>query len=159
MTLLPATAAHLPDIMSWFPGADSTRIWGGWQFRFPFTPETFAADVQLTERPSYVLIDQADVVLGFGQIYLRVGRCHFGRLAVAPDRRGQGLGTALLRVLAEQGQRAFGAAEYSLFVSRQNAQAEKLYRRLGFVHAPYPEAGVPDDYAYMVASRSGPASW
>lgn len=115
MPLLPAAQSHLPEIMSWFPDADSTRIWGGWQFRFPYTPESFAADVQLAERPSYVLTD-AGAVLGFGQVYLRVGRCHFGRLAVAPDTRGQGLGTRLLFALAEAGQRELGVPEYSLFV-------------------------------------------
>jgi ribosomal protein S18 acetylase RimI-like enzyme len=154
MPLLPATQAHLPEIMSWFADADSVRIWGGWQFRFPFTPESFAADVQLAERPSYVLKD-AGAVQGFGQVYLRVGRCHFGRLAVAPDARGQGLGTRLLLALTEEGQRELDVPEYSLFVSRQNVQAEKLYRRLGFVHADYPEAGVPEDYAYMVARSLG----
>ena len=85
--------------MSWFPDADSTRIWGGWQFRFPFTSESFAADVQLIERPSFVLVD-VDAVVGFGQVYLRVGRCHFGRLVIAPDARGRGLGTRLLVALA-----------------------------------------------------------
>jgi ribosomal protein S18 acetylase RimI-like enzyme len=155
MQLLPATSSHLPEIMSWFGDADSTRIWGGWQFRFPFTPDSFAADVQLAERPSHVLTD-AGAVRGFGQVYLRVGRCHFGRLAVAPDARGQGLGTRLLFALAEMGQRELGVPEYSLFVSRQNVQAERLYRRLGFAHMDYPEAGVPEDYAYMVArSLSG----
>jgi len=151
MQFLPATPAHLPQIMSWFADADSTRIWGGWQFRFPFTPDSFASDVQLNERPSYVLADEPGAILGFGQVYARVGRCHFGRLAVAPAMRGQGLGTALLRALAHAGQREMGTTEFSLFVSRQNVRAENLYRRLGFARAEYPEAGMPDDYVYMVA--------
>lgn len=152
MRLLPATADHLPELMTWFPDAETLRIWGGWQFRFPFTPESFAVDAQLAGRPSYVLLKD-EAMLAFGQVYLRAERIHFGRLAVAPPARGRGYGTSLLRALAAEGKELFGERELSLFVSRQNEEAARLYRRQGFAPAVYPEDGVPDDYAYMVAAR------
>jgi ribosomal protein S18 acetylase RimI-like enzyme len=63
---------------------------------------------------------------GFGQYYLRAGRCHLGRRAVAT---------------------------YSLFVLPGNERALHLYQRLGFEPACYPEPDpVFDDCIYMVAA-------
>jgi ribosomal protein S18 acetylase RimI-like enzyme len=68
-------------------------------------------------------VDEEGQVLAFGQYYERAGRCHFGRLVV------------------------------SLFVIADNAPAIRLYERLGFAPAVYPEDD-PDvrTYLYMVAA-------
>lgn len=52
-------------------------------------------------------------------------------LGVVPGRRGRGLGTALL-LQAMHGFRATGMAAVRLDVTAQNADAARLYRRLGF---------------------------
>ncbi|TDD09989.1 N-acetyltransferase [Nonomuraea deserti] len=55
--------------------------------------------------------------------------CVVGRLVVAPDRQGQGLGTALLRALHEE---MPGASAFDLFTGHLSEGNVRLYRRLGY---------------------------
>jgi ribosomal protein S18 acetylase RimI-like enzyme len=142
LQLIKATNAHVPELMTWFPTAHSCRVWGGPEFRFPFTVETFLADSKLLSLASYALIRELGELCGFGQFYLRVGRCHLARLAVAPSHRGQGFGTQLIEMLRREGQTTLGVTESSLFVHVSNTSAIALYERLGFTRAPYPEPGL-----------------
>ena len=67
--------------------------------------------------------------------------CHIGRLAVAPDMQGTGLGS---RLLAEVEAR-FGAEakRFELFTGPMSARNVELYHRLGYREIPPPE-GAPD---------------
>jgi ribosomal protein S18 acetylase RimI-like enzyme len=149
--LVEATRAHLPQIMAWFPTEHGCRVWGGPEFRFPFTAETFLADSKVTSLPSYVLVEEGEPC-GFGQFYLRAGRCHLSRLAVAPAARGRGLGTRLIELLLRMGKTTLGVTESSLFVHVTNTSAIALYERLGFASSAYPEPGleIPDSH-YMIS--------
>jgi ribosomal protein S18 acetylase RimI-like enzyme len=155
LRLIEATKAHVPEIMTWFPTEHSCRVWGGPQFRFPFTVETFLADSKLMSLASYALIQKSAELCGFGQFYMRVGRCHLSRLAVAPAHRGQGLGTQLIEMLLREGQNTLSVTESSLFVHVSNTSAIALYERLGFTRSPYPEPGlaIPNSL-YMILYRS-----
>lgn len=53
-------------------------------------------------------------------------------LFVAPDRRGQGIGSTLIEALAAEGARR-GYAELRLEVIEENTRARALYERRGFV--------------------------
>ncbi|GGT29993.1 GNAT family N-acetyltransferase [Nonomuraea spiralis] len=55
--------------------------------------------------------------------------CLVGRLVVAPDRQGQGLGTALLEALHEQVPQA---EAFDLFTGHLSEGNLRLYRRLGY---------------------------
>ncbi len=150
--LLPATPAHLQDLMAWFGDEQSCTNWGGPEFRYPFTAESFRADARYGELQSYALVGNAGALLGFGQYYNRAGRCHLARLAVAPDRRGAGLGAVLIFGLSRLGCAELGLAECSLFVYPDNIPAMHLYGRLGFAAEIYPDASrLPDGCTYMVA--------
>ena len=142
--------ARLPELMAWFPDARTLRTWGGPDFRFPFTSASFHEDAKLDDIDSFSLVDGGGLA-AFGQCYLRIGRCHFGRVAVAPARRGQGLGTRLLREMARWGRARFGPRELSLFVNRDNPDARRLYQRLGFREARYPDPAVLPGAYYLVA--------
>jgi hypothetical protein len=83
LLLLPASREHVLQMMHWFPNRESCIVWGGQVFRFPFTAETFLADCRWSELPSYALIKRSGELCGFGQYYLRAGRCHLARLAIA----------------------------------------------------------------------------
>lgn len=155
MNLERATDGHLRELMGWFPDRHSCLVWGGPQFRHPFTETTFVEDTRVRELPSFALVDADDRLLAFGQYYERVGRCHLGRLVVSPGHRGGGLGRRLIGALTELGSRQFDASECSLFVARDNVRAAKLYRELGFLETDYPEhdpAVAP--YLYMVATAA-----
>lgn len=143
--------AQLPELMSWFPDGDSLRIWGGPEFRFPFTAETFRKDSKVDEIDSWSLVGDDGALAAFGQCYLRVGRCHFGRVGVSPRLRGGGHGTRLFREMARWGIAEFGERELSLFVRRDNEAAYRLYLRLGFHEVPYPDPDFMTDSRYMIA--------
>ena len=135
--------------MRWFTSRESCQLWGGPAFRFPFTADTFRADCQLAELPSFVLLDASGTVCGFGQYYLRAGRCHLARLAIAPSLRGRGLGMRLIELLSDAGKAALRVEHCSLFVSIANTSAMALYERLGFARAAYPGDPIPGCH-YMV---------
>lgn len=150
-SLRPLEASHLITLQGWFAEAASCRRWGGPDFRHPFTARSFREDMDVDALASFALVDEADALLGVGQYDRRWGRCHLARLAVAPNRRGGGLGTELVRRLARRGGDALGVATCSLFVFPDNP-AVSLYRRLGFVEAASPagERG-PAGCRYLVA--------
>jgi RimJ/RimL family protein N-acetyltransferase len=150
-TLVAATRAHLKEMMAWFPTREACAVWSGPAFRFPFTEQTFFDDAKVAELPSFALVDTAGSLLGFGQYYLREGRCHFGRLAINPGFRSRGLGTRLVSLLASAGCSALGVEECSLFVSNGNDRAERLYERIGFCYADYPTGRLPlPNCKYMI---------
>lgn len=143
---------RLPDLMTWFCDAHELRTWGGPEFRFPFSPTTFREDARIDAIDSFALVADDGAVAAFGQCYLREGRCHFGRVGVAPRWRSAGLGTRLLREMAAWGKEQFGPRELSLFVLKSNERAHRLYRRLGFRETAYPEPGFMPDAHYMVTA-------
>lgn len=139
--------------MTWFPDELALKTWGGTEFRLPFTEASFREDAKLGSLPTWALIGDDGAFAAFGQCYLRVGHCHFGRLAVSPALRGGGNGTKLIRELARWGTAEFGVDSLSLFVVASNSRAIKLYRRLGFSEMPYPEPSpATETYIYMVAT-------
>jgi ribosomal protein S18 acetylase RimI-like enzyme len=152
LTLQPFQASELRDLMSWFPDRASCVTWGGLQFRYPFTEHTFSEDAKVQELASWTMVSGDGTFCAFGQYYPRLGRCHLGRLAVAPTLRGRGIGSTLVRELTRRGVCDLGVDSCSLFVLPGNERAARLYRRLGFSAQPYPEPEPAFDACiYMVA--------
>lgn len=150
--LRPFDDAWLPELMSWFLDRVSCQTWGGIEFRFPFTEASFRVDAKLASLPTRALVLEDGSLAGFGQYYLRVGRCHLGRLAIAPSCRGRGYGSRLVRELCERGRSELSADACSLFVIPENDRALNLYERLGFKVIPYPEPS-PELQAYIYMVR------
>ncbi|MEW9548552.1 GNAT family N-acetyltransferase [Nonomuraea sp. NPDC050783] len=76
--------------------------------------------------------------------------CLVGRLVVAPDRQGQGLGTALLHALHE---RVPEATAFDLFTGHLSEGNLRLYRRLGYRETHRERM---DDHLTMVHLRREP---
>ncbi|MGW0802848.1 GNAT family N-acetyltransferase [Nonomuraea sp. NPDC002799] len=76
--------------------------------------------------------------------------CLVGRLAVAPDHQGRGLGTALLTALHEA---VPEATVFDLFTGHLSAPNLKLYRRLGYRETHRERM---DDHLTMVHLRRQP---
>jgi ribosomal-protein-alanine N-acetyltransferase len=79
----------------------------------------------------FVVRSESCRVAGFCAFWLVFDEIHINNLAMRPQFRAQGLGTALLHhVLAEA--RLLGARRATLEVRASNEGARRLYERLGF---------------------------
>src|SRR5215212_10048406 len=88
----------------------------------------------------YVLRTAARPVAGYCAAWFILDEVHINNIAVRPELRGRGFGSALLSRVIEEG-RAVGAARATLEVRRSNDDARRLYERFGFR-----VAGVRRDY-------------
>jgi RimJ/RimL family protein N-acetyltransferase len=148
--------AHIDARMQGFPDAASVAVWSP-SNSYPFTDrQRFILESKLDELASMMLVDEADTPLAFGQYYARHGCCHLGRLVVAPQRRGQGLGSELIRQLMARGTAELGTTRCSLFVLDYNTAARKLYARVGFSETPYPETLPLPDCLYLTMQYEVP---
>jgi ribosomal-protein-alanine N-acetyltransferase len=121
----------------WVKDADTCLRWAGPRLKFPFTPARLP---QLLAEPganSFVMSRGLAPTLGFGQFWVRdPGVAHLARIILAPDARGQGLGTTLCELLMAEAARSTGAGAFTLRVYRDNDPALAIYERLGFVVVP-----------------------
>ncbi|MEO9176305.1 MAG: GNAT family N-acetyltransferase, partial [Gaiellales bacterium] len=69
-------------------------------------------------------------IVGTARARLDDGTLHIGRIAVAPDMQGRGIGTALVRALETE--HADGAHTFALFTGDSNPANRRLYERLGY---------------------------
>ena len=88
----------------------------------------------------YVLRTPAHIVAGYCAAWFVLDEVHINNIAVRPELRGRGFGSALLARVLEEG-RAAGAPRATLEVRRSNGDARRLYERFGFR-----VAGVRPDY-------------
>jgi ribosomal protein S18 acetylase RimI-like enzyme len=72
---------------------------------------------------------EGDVVIGTVRAFLDVDTCKIGRLAVLPEHRGKGYGSALLRAIEA---RFPSAARYELFTGSLSEDNIRLYEKHGY---------------------------
>ncbi len=149
-SLGPPCDADFEELMRWFPNARSVDEWGGPEFRYPFTPESFREDCRLDDVYSYCLRDPDGRMCGFGQYYDRDDRGHLARLITHPRMRRRGLGKRLIRMLISAARARSGLTRYSLFVYRDNEPAYRCYLALGFVVRKYPDDALLKDRCYFL---------
>jgi [ribosomal protein S18]-alanine N-acetyltransferase len=101
-------------------------------FTNPWTRDMYAWELQNRAVCHIFVVRTPDrPVVGFCAFWLVVDEIHINNVAVLPDLRGQGIGTALMNRVFEEAQR-FGARRATLEVRASNAGARRLYERLGF---------------------------
>lgn len=149
-TLRESRTRDVAALMGWFTSRQDVVIWGGPEFRYPFTRASFFEDIRWQRMLSYSLFDPAGAFIGFGQIYDRDRHIHLARLIVTPARRGQGVGTRLIRMLMREGRAKLPHERYSLFVFRDNTPAFECYRALGFEIDDYPRDMPHADVCYFL---------
>jgi len=155
-SLRQASEADFDELMTWFPDARSVDIWGGPDFRYPFSPATFREDCRTDLMDSYALHDAAGQLAAFGQAYERAGRGHLARLIANPAMRRRGAGRQLIRMIIAALEERHGYEEYSLFVYRDNIPACRCYLGLGFVVSDYPPDALMADRCYFLTRRGIP---
>ncbi|HSC67512.1 MAG TPA: GNAT family N-acetyltransferase [Cellvibrio sp.] len=77
------------------------------------------------------IIENQSVAVGKVTLHRAASRMHIIDFIMTQERRGQGLGGAILRALQSQVNADGGIL--SLRVDRQNLRAKQLYQRLGFI--------------------------
>jgi ribosomal protein S18 acetylase RimI-like enzyme len=75
-------------------------------------------------------------IVGVVRARVAEGTCHIGRLAVAPDLQGRGIGSRL--VAAVEYRYADEVSRFELFTGPRSEPNVRLYRRLGYVDMPTP---------------------
>ncbi len=150
MELREANKADCLLLMSWFEDKAALQIWSGPNVRYPLNQESFTEDIQLAKLDSYILEDEDNNLVAFGQFYERLGRCHLGRLVVNPIYRRQGFGELLIKKLGQKGQSTLGLKGLSLFVLKTNKVALALYRKMDFEITDYPEPLAIDGCLYLI---------
>lgn len=149
-TLGSPNDAEIDQLMGWFSNAHSVAIWGGPEFRFPFTRQSFIEDCRFGSMSSYCLRDQATRMVAFGQLYSRYDRAHLARLITDPARRREGAGRRLITMIIEAAKQSGDYTEASLFVFRDNEPAYRCYRSLGFSVQDYPDDATMKDKCYFL---------
>ncbi len=149
LTLRAAVAADYEAISHWVSNSAQCAHWAGPHMPFPFSgaelPGLIAASRGIVAGESasnFSLVDgraESPDAIGFGQL-IQESPTEFrlARIIIAPERRGQGLGAVLCRLLIGRAGRIPGAQLVKLYVYRGNAPAHRLYTKLGFVEAPIP---------------------
>jgi ribosomal-protein-alanine N-acetyltransferase len=101
-------------------------------FTNPWTREMYAWELQNRSVCHVYVVRTADCpVAGFCAFWLVFDEIHINNVAVRPQFRGRGIGTALMQhVLAEATR--LGARRATLEVRSSNEDARRLYGRLGF---------------------------
>ena len=150
MRLTQPSDANFIELMSWFSTEEELSIWSGPGFRHPFDLSSFKSDLKLDSLKSFSLVSVEGNLLAFGQYYLRLDKCHLGRLIVNPNFRGQGIASHLIQKLGVLGKTELKTDSCSLFVLRHNKSAIKAYTKLGFSMADYPDEIRLEDCLYMV---------
>lgn len=101
--LQPVQPQDYARIAGWLDSAVATLRWAGPGVPYPLRPEQFEQVLQLRERPGWLLLAESGQRVGFGQAWCtEPGTMHLGRLLVAPQARGCGLGRTLVHALIEQ---------------------------------------------------------
>lgn len=101
-------------------------------FSNPWTRDMYTWELQNRSVCHLYVLRTPDVrVAGFAAFWLVFDEVHINNIAMRPEWRGQGLGTALLKHVLAEGLR-LGAARATLEVRASNTGAIRLYDRLGF---------------------------
>ena len=110
-------------------------------FTRPWTRAMYESDfLNRSTSRLYVLRTSAQNVAGYCAAWFVLDEIHVNNIAVRPELRGRGFGSALLAHVLEEGRKA-GARRSTLEVRRSNDEARRLYERFGFR-----VAGVRRDY-------------
>lgn len=110
------------------------------------------SETQLRTLPDYAVYLVAvsgETVCGTGCLYCIGGEAELQNLAVAPAKRRQGIGEALLNALSEKAS-ARGCEAMFLEVASRNEPAKRLYEKCGFAPVGVRKGFYRDDDAILM---------
>jgi GNAT superfamily N-acetyltransferase len=132
MRLTPFTPEHASLVAGWASTREDQDRWASLaEAATPATFETWHADTDTHPR---LLIGEAP--LAYGELWLSTeeDEVELGRLLVAPDGRGQGVGQALVKLLVAEAKGFQVSTAWVRFVP-ENEAAHRCYAAAGFSRA------------------------
>ncbi len=143
LRLRPACQEDLDHLVRWVDSYPALVQWAGPQlFRYPVTPQQFAAYLEMAHGPSPTSeimtgVDAAiDVPVAHGELGLinrEQGTASLCRILTDPAERGRGIGRALVRALLVRGFDELHLRRIDLRVYAHNVSAIRCYASEGFV--------------------------
>jgi RimJ/RimL family protein N-acetyltransferase len=136
--LRPLQPADCERLLTWIDSSDALWQWSGARsFTWPLDHGQLLRDLAARADAGGLLAGIDDTGEMVGHVLIEAqhdhGLGHIGRVAVAPDRRGQGLGIALMRATVRHSFDELGLHRLQLMVYAFNAPAIATYRAAGFV--------------------------
>ncbi|MBP0935019.1 GNAT family protein [Streptomyces goshikiensis] len=129
----PATDAAF--LLDWITGPTELLTWSGPAFSWPLDEAQLTAYAAEPGRHTWTAVAPG-TGRPVGHISLRRHQdapgARVGRVLLAPDARGQGLGEALLTLAVERAFGELGLPELDLGVYAHNTPAVRLYEKAGF---------------------------
>lgn len=136
LTLRTPLLEDFEALAAWIPDAESCRRWAGPRLDYPFLAADLPTRLAQPGGELLCLAEGNGSPVAFGQYWvIEEGAVHLGRIIVAPEARGRGIGRELCQQLMNRAITTTGASSVTLRVVRQNTVAAALYESLGFVPA------------------------
>ena len=100
-------------------------------FARPWSAEEITRDVVKNEKAFVAVAELGGETAGYADMWIVAGEAQLFNIVVAPEYRGLGIGSILLRFMAEAAARS-GCRNMTLEVRRSNEPAISMYRKGGF---------------------------
>lgn len=121
-------------LVSWIRSAEELRHFTGSALRWPLDVDQVRALEDLVLRFPFTLVheDRPDEPVGHAELVQTDDEvARIARVVIAPEHRGRGLGSTLMRLVLDEARRA-DYRRVTLNVAAENTAALTTYRRLGF---------------------------
>ncbi len=99
-------------------------------FAIPWSPSAFA-DEMINDMAVYFVAKEDEKIVGYCGFWNVAGEGDITNIAVAPEYRRSGIGSALIEAMATSARR-LGLSMLTLEVRKSNAPAQSLYKKYGF---------------------------
>ena len=100
-------------------------------FTSPWSADAITHDVIENERAFVAVAELDGVTAGYADMWIIADEAQLYNIAISPEFRGRGIGSILLRYMAEKAEEA-GCRILLLEVRRSNIPAISMYRKNGF---------------------------
>lgn len=129
MRLIPFDPRKAKTVAGWVRSSAEASNWCG-KAEFPFPPATVANWSGQDDVTAYLLVDDKQRAVAYGEVWSddEEDEAELARLIVDPDRRGKGIGRALVTELVV----AAGFEDIFMRVVPHNEAALACYRAAGF---------------------------
>ena len=101
-------------------------------FAIPWSRESFLREVTENQCARYLVMREDGECVAYAGMWFVLDEAHVTNIAVRPDRRGRGYGTAITKALVQLAADS-GMTWMTLECRRSNLVAQSIYRKLGFV--------------------------